>query len=1032
MASRRIQGITVEINGDTTKLNSALKSVDKSLASTQSQLKDVEKLLKLDPKNTELLAQKQKLLKDAVGDTKDRLEKLKAAAAELATKDSTPEMQKQQDALQREIIATENQLKEFETELGKIPNKAKLAFDAIGDGLTKAGEKITEVGEGLTKNVTAPIAAVGAASVAAFNDVDDAMDEVILKTGATGESAKQLQGIVENLATTIPTDFQTAANAVGQLNTKFGVTGEALEDMSAKFIKFASVNKKDVSSSVDSVQKAMSAFGLSADKAGHFLDVLTDASQRTGADVDSLTNGIVQNATAFQEMGLSVDQAVTLMAQMERSGANSETVMNGLRKALKNATKEGRPLSSVLNDLEREIKNSNDQTKALNDTYELFGKSGDQIYSAIRNGTLSFQDFGKTLETVGGTVDRTFDATVDGIDNWKMAMNEVKLVGADIGGILSEFAGPILKKVRDALQDALQWWRGLSDEQQKNIIKIGGIVAAIGPMVTIIGKATSAVGLLSKGLGVLAAHPVAAAFIGLGVAIGGTIVAINDHVKAAKEAAEAEAGWTEEAKTLHQAILDEADAYAESVSARQETFTAIEAEYGHLHDLAEEYDALLDSNGKVKKGYEERAEFIKTTLADALGLERDEIDKIIQKNGELTSSIDEIIEKRKAEAILNQLESDYAEAIVKASSAKTKLAQAEAAYAKQAEKVRDLEQQRLELEQQIADQEEKGNVAAAQLLRDEYAELSDTIDMANGVLNVMSADVEESRKTYEGYQTTIKNYEGVSSAVITGDANRISKALEQFRTDFKTTETATKDSLERQYRTIDQEYKNMVAAVEAGDKTITQKDLAEKRFWRDQALLEYSKATQDIRDAARNQVNAYASRMKEGERDARTAAASVGGGAKSELEKASSGAYDSGYNFTTGFAQGITAAQTAAVNSAKTTAQRARDKMNQILGIRSPSRVMEQTGEYFTQGFALGIREAAKDAISAAQDLGEATASAVSPSASTMASANPYIDRNVSLVDAFKTALSGMRIDLDDHEVGAFVESTVANAVYAR
>ena len=76
MATNRIKGITVEIGGDTTKLQTALQGVNKEIKSTQSQLKDVEKLLKLDPGNTELLAQKEKLLSDAVKETKEKLEAL--------------------------------------------------------------------------------------------------------------------------------------------------------------------------------------------------------------------------------------------------------------------------------------------------------------------------------------------------------------------------------------------------------------------------------------------------------------------------------------------------------------------------------------------------------------------------------------------------------------------------------------------------------------------------------------------------------------------------------------------------------------------------------------------------------------------------------------------------------------------------------------------------------------------------------------------------------------------------------------------
>ena len=80
MAGSRIKGITVEIGGDTTKLQSALKGVNSEIKNTQSQLKDVEKLLKLDPGNTELLAQKQKLLSSAVSETKEKLATLKTAA----------------------------------------------------------------------------------------------------------------------------------------------------------------------------------------------------------------------------------------------------------------------------------------------------------------------------------------------------------------------------------------------------------------------------------------------------------------------------------------------------------------------------------------------------------------------------------------------------------------------------------------------------------------------------------------------------------------------------------------------------------------------------------------------------------------------------------------------------------------------------------------------------------------------------------------------------------------------------------------
>lgn len=114
--ANRIKGITVEIGGDTTNLQNALKQVNGEIKTTQSQLKDVDKLLKLDPGNTELLAQKHKLLGKVVEGTKEKLATLKTAAEQANTALANGEISKEQyDALQREIIETEQDLKRLET-----------------------------------------------------------------------------------------------------------------------------------------------------------------------------------------------------------------------------------------------------------------------------------------------------------------------------------------------------------------------------------------------------------------------------------------------------------------------------------------------------------------------------------------------------------------------------------------------------------------------------------------------------------------------------------------------------------------------------------------------------------------------------------------------------------------------------------------------------------------------------------------------------------------------------------------------------
>ena len=118
--ANRIKGITVEIGGDTTGLQKALQGVNSQIKNTQSALRDVERLLKLDPNNTQLLTQKQKLLTQAIGDTKEKFATLKIAAEQANKQLQNGEITQQQyDALQREIIATEAELRMLENQASK-------------------------------------------------------------------------------------------------------------------------------------------------------------------------------------------------------------------------------------------------------------------------------------------------------------------------------------------------------------------------------------------------------------------------------------------------------------------------------------------------------------------------------------------------------------------------------------------------------------------------------------------------------------------------------------------------------------------------------------------------------------------------------------------------------------------------------------------------------------------------------------------------------------------------------------------------
>ena len=505
MASRNIKGITIEIDGNTSPLQSALKDVNGVLKQTQSDLKDVNKLLKLDPTNVDLLKQKQGLLKDAIKATSDKLDMEKKAYEQLKDADPSEENTRKMQVLERQIADDEIALKNLTKQSQEFGSVFKQELEAVGDKLKDVGGQVTKVGEDMTKSLTVPIAAAGAAAVAAFTDVDSAMDEMIKKTGASGEALEEMEGIVESIATSIPTDLGTAASAVGEVSTRFELTGDALEDLSTKFVKFAELNNTDVVGAIDTTQQAMAAWGLSADDAGAFLDTLTKAAQESGASATNLADIVADNKTVFDEMGFSVSDAVNWLANLEKNGIDSSTAMAGLKKGLANASKEGISMRAALFNMNHALENADSSTEAMNEVMELFGnKAGPALVSALQEGRLSFEALGTSINDSLGTVDETFDATLDPIDNFKTIMNQLKLTGAEVGGTLLEMIAPALHAVAEAIGRVKEWWDQLSPGAQQAIITVLGIVAAIGPLISLIGGIITAIGTVSTVMAALA------------------------------------------------------------------------------------------------------------------------------------------------------------------------------------------------------------------------------------------------------------------------------------------------------------------------------------------------------------------------------------------------------------------------------------------------------------------------------------------------------------------------------------------------
>jgi len=192
MAKNRIKGITIEIGGDTTELQKALSNVDKSLKNTQASLKDVNKLLKLDPSNTDLLKQKQELLKQSIDDTKDRLKTLNEAYKQLDGQ-GTEEAKHQQEMLAREISETEQNLKSLKKEYRDFGSVAKQQLQEVGNQMKEVGGKITDTGKDLSVKLTAPIVALGTVGVNYNAQMEQYRTMFTTLTGSAEEADRVIQ-----------------------------------------------------------------------------------------------------------------------------------------------------------------------------------------------------------------------------------------------------------------------------------------------------------------------------------------------------------------------------------------------------------------------------------------------------------------------------------------------------------------------------------------------------------------------------------------------------------------------------------------------------------------------------------------------------------------------------------------------------------------------------------------------------------------------------------------------------------------------
>ena len=333
MASR-IAGITIEIGGNTTKLQKSLDGVNKKLKSTSTALKDVNKLLKLNPGNTELLTQKQKKLTEAITLTKERLEQLKKA------QDSVQKGSAEWDALQREIIATEGDLKGLQAEMRNFGSVSAQQLKAVGGKLKEAGGKIEDVGRKLA-GVSAGAAAIGAGLLKLGYSAVQSADDLNTLSKQTGISTDELQKM-QYASDLVDVSLEDITGALRKMKAKMDPANESFAALgvsvvnadgslrSATDVFYDSVKAlSGISNETERDQIAMALFGKSADQLAGIIDDGGAALRKYGEEAENL--GLIMSGDTLDALNKTNDTIDQLKAEMSGTmaqiGADVATVL---------------------------------------------------------------------------------------------------------------------------------------------------------------------------------------------------------------------------------------------------------------------------------------------------------------------------------------------------------------------------------------------------------------------------------------------------------------------------------------------------------------------------------------------------------------------------------------------------------------------------------------------------------------------------------------------------------------------------------
>lgn len=813
-----------------------------------------------------------------------------------------------------DLATTSDIVTDAMTAFGMSADQSTYFADVLAQTATNANTNVGMMGE--TFKYVAPLAGAMGYNIEDMSAAIGLMANAGIKGSQSGTS---LRNIITNLAS--PTD--TVAGAMDDLGISLtdsdGKTksfGETLSDLRISF------------ADLDEVQKTQYASAIAGKEGMSGLLALINSSDE---DFDKLTDSIKNCTGASEKMAEirldNLEGDVTLFksalegAQIAISDKLTPVLRNLVKKATDAIPRIQKKITSIFDSLKKKFIDNKETLSKLKDGIKQFGNIAkdafEKLFNAAGNALDILFDFLEWL-TSGSAGAEAFKTSVMGIVTAYMTFKAVTTVI------------DLTKAAVDRLRNA-QMKLNLSNP-------VGWISLAISAFIT-----------LETTLKRLASNPM-------------------DEIRKKFST------LSDEEKRTIDKTNELSDAYAALEESWKSNSERINAEYDSYESLAEQLDTMVDKNGRIKEGYEGQAEVIVGQLSEALGIEVEIVDGVIQKYDDLQDSIQKTIDLQKAQAWLDANKSNWIEACESQKEAADNLVLAENDLTKVnsdlfvAESwLKDVQDRRGKTyENIIASGKDYNDVlfdaqAKVDGLRERQGKLQDDYDNCNDALSK--------------YNSTIKNYEGVSSAIIEGDTDKINQALERGMENFITAETGTKATLQQQVDDYKTEYENMKTAVERGSEHVSEEELAAAKRLYELSQEELEKKGDMEKAKAEENGDKYVSGIKSKEGAAKQAGEDVSKTTVDALGSADS--YSAGEYIGDGLTEGMRSKLDAVREAASSLATEAARAIKLAADINSPSKVTRALGQFFGLGFSEGISDEESNTIKTTQQYADSAVNAL-------------------------------------------------------